>query len=324
MPKSDLSYISSDSSVVSVDNQGNIAAHKGGNAIITVSSGNVTGNVQVFVESPSGIKPSQTTPPTINIDIEPKPNAAGWWNSNITISLTAQAAAQSAGIRDIFYEFPYINADSPDIANTQVVIPFSTEGVNLLRYGATDKEGNDTGQQSTTINLDKTPPDITLTLLPVNPKPKCKEDDFPAKYFGQLSYSTTDKLSGLKGSNAGLAIPDISAFKIKLKNDNQTSVIINLKRKVVTIHAPNPQDILNQLKTGIFSIANNQTLHLNVNPKRNKIRILPQGNFLALKGPTLTLKAIATDNADNIGTKDLAYPNVNPAPVTDDENGEDE
>ena len=74
----------------------------------------------------------------------------------------------------------------------------------------------------------------------------------------------------------------------------------------------------------IFSIANNQVVHLNVNPKRNKIRILPQDNFLAIKGPALTLRAIATDNADNIGTKDLVYPNVNPAKITDDENGEDE
>jgi len=319
-----LTYTSSDPSIVTVDSQGNYQILKVGNASITVSAGNASMVLPLAFHQPEGIRPAQTILPTITMDIEPKPNSAGWWNSDITITLTAQAAAQSKGISSIDYQFPHFSAQPTIVENSQAIIPFSTEGVNIFRYIAYDQEQNSTDQQSTTINLDKTPPAIILILLPVNLKPKCKEDDFPAKYFGQLSYSATDKLSGLKSSNAGLAIPDIHAFKTKLKIDNQTSIIINLKRKVVTIHAPNPQDILNQLKAVVFPIANNQVVHLNVNPARNKIRILPQDNFLAIKGPTLTLRVIATDNADNIGTKDLVYPNVNPAKIADDEDGEDQ
>ena len=187
-----LTYTSSDPSIVTVDSQGNYQILKVGNASITVSAGNASMVLPLAFHQPEGIRPAQTTPPTITMDIEPKPNSAGWWNSDITITLTAQAAAQSKGISSIDYQFPHFSAQPTVVNNSQAIIPFSTEGINFFRYIAYDQEQNSTDQQSTTINLDKTPPLVEISATPSTLWPPNNK-----MVAVTINGSATDKLSGI-------------------------------------------------------------------------------------------------------------------------------
>ena len=318
-----MAFSSSDPTVVSVDNGGNITAYKAGPANITVTNSGISTTIPVTFEYPSGIRPTQTTPPTISMDIQPKPNTAGWYDSNITITLTAQASEASKGIRDITYCFPRINSETTFVKDNQAVVYFSEEGVNIFDYGADDLEGNGTNSNRISIQLDKTPPVITFSLLPVTAKPpKGREKEFPLPNFAKLSYSATDVLSGVKNTTAGLELPDISSFKTKLITQNDLIITINEKKKTLTIRASDPKKVLEQLKTGIYLIANNGIVHVNSCPERNKLRIIQLDGFLAIKAPAVTFKAISTDIAGNTAVKELPYVKINHDKV-DDENDDD-
>jgi len=83
-------------------------------------------------------------PPTIQATAFPAPNAAGWNNSNVTVSLTC-----SDGLSGV------ASCPSP--------ITVTTEGANQAVSGtATDAAGN-SAATSITVNLDKTPPGISIT-----------------------------------------------------------------------------------------------------------------------------------------------------------------
>ena len=325
MPKEELTFSSSDPSVVSVDNQGNYEVIKYADATVTVSSAGVSKTIPLKFYPPTGIRPAQTIPPVISMEVQPNPNAAGWNNCNISIILTAEASYKSAGIHEIIYQFAYLAAKPVVVEGNHATIPFSIEGINLFAYLASDKEGNYADKQSTYIRLDKTAPLISLSLLPAtcNP-PKGREAEFPPAHFRQFSYAIVENLSGTKESQAGLEVPDISGFKTNLHNSQTLNVIIDPKHKAVTISAPNPQAILNQLKTGIFPIANGQAMHLNLSPLRNKLRIVQMDDFLAIKGPSIVFKVTAADNADNAAMKELPYTKVNKGKIFDDEDGEED
>jgi len=190
-PRDDFTYVSSDPSVVTVDYQGFYNVRKVDNAAIMVSLGEISQNFPLVFHQPHGIRPNQTTPFTIAMDIEPKPNTAGWNNSDITITLTAQATAQSKGIENVGYEFPHLSGRSTLVYHDQAIISFSTEGVNPFRYDATDMEHNDIVQE-TVIRLDKTPPKVTLSATPSTLWPP------NGKMVGvTINGSATDKLSGI-------------------------------------------------------------------------------------------------------------------------------
>lgn len=88
------------------------------------------------------------TPPTITASASPAANSNGWNNSNVTV--TFSCADSLSGV-----------AACPSPVTT------STEAANQLLSGtATDVAGN-TASASATINLDKTPPAISITS-PVN------------------------------------------------------------------------------------------------------------------------------------------------------------
>jgi len=158
------------------------------------------------------------------MDIQPKPNAAGWYNSDITITLIAQASQASQGIQYIDYEFPNISGESTLVKDSQAIIPFSAEGINLFRYGAEDKEGNDTGQKSTSIQLDKTPPAIAITF------PQAGKD-YPASQDIALTWTATDSLAGIDTKTVTLDGVDVTAQTTVKPTAGSHTLIVTAKDK---------------------------------------------------------------------------------------------
>jgi hypothetical protein len=116
------------------------------------------------------------TPPTITSSQSPPANAAGWNNSNVTGSFTC-------------------NDDFSGVAACTAPITVSTEGAGQLIPGtATDKAGNSTST-SRTINLDKTPPVLTMPTL---------ASSYLLNATLTLNFSATDTLSGVATMQATL------------------------------------------------------------------------------------------------------------------------
>ena len=209
-------FASSDPSVISIDGDGRYKIHKVGEAKIMISYGGITEEIPVVLQQPRGIRPSETIPPATQISIEPQPNSAGWNNSDITITLSAADNEGGSGIREISYQFPRFTGKPVYVKNTQAIIAFNEEGINLFRYGASDKEGNNTGQQSIEIHLDKTPPAITLTT---------PENDTEYLLNSQVvaSWSATDALSGIKSATG--SVPSGSALDTTTAGAKSFSVV---------------------------------------------------------------------------------------------------
>jgi hypothetical protein len=88
------------------------------------------------------------TAPTVTVAIAPAPNAAGWNNSNVTVSFTCSDAGSG-------------------IATCPPLQTVTTEGANQnITATATDKAGN-TASAAAVVNIDRTPPSITPVISPV-------------------------------------------------------------------------------------------------------------------------------------------------------------
>src|SRR6266852_5832442 len=87
-------------------------------------------------------------PPTIKATATPTPNAAGWNNTNVTVTFTCSDVISG-------------------VASCPPPQTVTTEGANQIISGtATDNAGN-TASTSVSLNIDKTPPTLSITS-PVN------------------------------------------------------------------------------------------------------------------------------------------------------------
>lgn len=199
----DLTFVSSDPSVVSVDSEGVMRPHKLGEAVITVSSISSSGGsatVSVFVEKPRGIPPEETIPPTTQIDIHPPANEAGWHNSDVTVTLTATDNEGGSGVKEIIYELRSLGPEDNFVQGDIAQIFLSKEGFDRLAYYAVDNELNDEDARVVEFHLDKTPPELTLTLTPETlwpPNHKMVEMDTSVDVTDNLDENSQIKLESV-------------------------------------------------------------------------------------------------------------------------------
>ena len=185
-------FSSSDPSLVSIDAEGKMIAHKAGNVSILMTNSGVIKVIPVDFIARKGYRPWETIPPVSSMEVIPAPNAAGWNNRNMTIILTARDNAGGSGINEIVYWL-----DSNGVKTFPaggVAINISSEGIHSFSYKAIDKEGNEEKMHYVDLKLDKTPPLISLSLLPATCKPpKGRELEFPLAFFRKLSYDDCGK-----------------------------------------------------------------------------------------------------------------------------------
>jgi hypothetical protein len=99
-----------------------------------------------------------TTAPTVTPSVSPAPNAAGWNNSDVTVTLNASDAG--AGVKSIAYR---INSGAVQtVSGSTATIPVTSEGTTYISYWAIDLAGNgNEGYSKTlTVKLDKTMPTV--------------------------------------------------------------------------------------------------------------------------------------------------------------------
>jgi N-acetylneuraminic acid mutarotase len=98
--------------------------------------------------------------PVTTATLSGAPNANGWFNSDVTVTLHASDGALGSGVQSIFYFLPNSNNNVP---GDSVELNFS-EGDRTLTYQAADNAGNIETLHALPIRIDKTAP--TLPTLP--------------------------------------------------------------------------------------------------------------------------------------------------------------
>jgi RHS repeat-associated protein len=117
-----------------------VVSADGANQVVTGTAVDVAGNTAVAMATINLDK----TPPTITATITPAANSAGWNNSNVTVSFACADALSG-------------------VATCPGPVQVTTEGARqVVSATAVDKAGN-TATVSATVNLDKTPPTLSIT-----------------------------------------------------------------------------------------------------------------------------------------------------------------
>jgi len=102
--------------------------------------------------------------PSTTAASSPAANAAGWNNSPVTVTLSATDNGGGSGVKSITYS---VNAGAPVTVNgTTASFTLSTDGVNAVRFNATDNAGNPEASRTLVVRIDQTPPSGTLSLSP--------------------------------------------------------------------------------------------------------------------------------------------------------------
>jgi len=112
---------------------------------------------------------TDTTPPVTTVAASPGPNANGWNNANVTVTLNStDNEPGGTGMKGITYAASGAQTIPSTIfggASTSLVI--SAEGITTITFFGTDNAGNVETPKTLTIKLDKTPPIITPTRTPL-------------------------------------------------------------------------------------------------------------------------------------------------------------
>lgn len=214
IPDTGTTFTSIDPSIVSVEGS-KMYPHKLGTAIITISNSGISTTMAATVKKPRGLPRSETIPPTTKVvKITPAaPNAAGWYNSDITVSLAASDNQGGSGVREIDYYLRGLSkgmtSEEQTIENSIGEIKISQEGITGLEFYARDKELNSEKTQSLEFKLDKTPPETTPAVSPV-PDANGLITSLPVS----VNFIATDNLSGVAFSTKEQTITQKGKYQL--------------------------------------------------------------------------------------------------------------
>ncbi len=127
------------------------------------SSNSFSFNVAAYGTLSMAGTPGSDTIPTVTItSLSPVPNAAGWNNSNVTVTLNSMDNPGGSGVKQITYSASgaqSLAGTTVNAASASIVI--STEGTTTITFFATDNAGNAETPKQVIVMLDKTPPSIS-------------------------------------------------------------------------------------------------------------------------------------------------------------------
>jgi hypothetical protein len=112
-------------------------------------------------------RPADRTPPRTQASLSPQPNANGWHNSDVTVTLWAEDEPGGSGVKEICWQLSGATRGAFRCQEgSSVAFTVYSEGTTTVEYQARDNAGNEERKQSLEVRLDKTPPTITYTLSP--------------------------------------------------------------------------------------------------------------------------------------------------------------
>ncbi|HLM58273.1 MAG TPA: pectinesterase family protein [Pyrinomonadaceae bacterium] len=156
-----------------------------------VAAGGYT-NLELYlndlVPAPGSDPTADTVAPVTAAALSREPNAEGWHNADVTVTLAAADNAGGSGLHEIIYS---VNGATHHVHGTPAGIPVNAEGATVITFYAKDKAGNTEAPQTVTVKLDKTAPVVAdVTRTPANDAGWNNADVL-------AGYTASDSLSGL-------------------------------------------------------------------------------------------------------------------------------
>jgi hypothetical protein len=150
-------YTAVDTTVATVTGTGSVTAVGVGATGVKIQYGGQT--ITVPVQLPPQ---TDTTPPATTATLSPAANSAGWNNSDVTVTLTAQDVGTNAsGVKQITYSATGAQAITNTIvAAATASFVINIEGTTTVSYFSTDNAGNVESAKTLTVKLDKTLPAV--------------------------------------------------------------------------------------------------------------------------------------------------------------------
>ncbi len=106
-------------------------------------------------------------PPITTATLSVNPNANGWNNSNLRVSLSAtDNEPGGSGVKEIHYTMSGAQSGGNVLLGSTATLTVSSEGITTITYFSVDNAGNFEAAKSITIKLDKTPPTILGSRTP--------------------------------------------------------------------------------------------------------------------------------------------------------------
>ena len=133
--------------------------------------GDTNGFTDVFVhERGNAPQPSSDcVAPTTTRTFSPLPNANGWNNSNVTVTLSAQDNEGGSGVKEIRYSATGAQSIPETVYDPQNPPIINTEGTTTITYFATDNAGNrESPAKTLTVKIDKGAPSAPVITSPAN------------------------------------------------------------------------------------------------------------------------------------------------------------
>jgi parallel beta-helix repeat protein len=107
----------------------------------------------------------ESTPPRTHVSLSPQPNANGWHNSDVTVTLQAEDEPGGSGVKEICWQLSGATQSAFRCqGGGSVAFTIGSEGTTIVEYQARDNVGNEEPKQRLEVRLDKTPPTGSLTI----------------------------------------------------------------------------------------------------------------------------------------------------------------
>ncbi len=136
-----------------------IVLEASGTTVVTFRARDAAGN-----ESAAGsiIVVIDNVAPTVEANVSPPPNGAGWSNQNpTTVTLTASDAV---GVAEVRYRVD--GGNEVVVAGSTASIDIVNEGATVVEFWAIDLVGNTSGTGSAIVKLDSMAPQVTIVAAP--------------------------------------------------------------------------------------------------------------------------------------------------------------
>jgi len=245
---------------------------------------------------------TDTTAPTTTAAITPASNQAGWNNSDVTITLTAQDNEGGSGVSKTEYSLDNINW-------TTYTTPFNitAEGTTTVYYKSTDNLNNTESPKPLEIKIDKTPPAIASQTLPSPNSLGWNNTDVT------VSFVASDTLSGIASITQPQTITTEGANQIiggqavdLADYTSSTSVTLSIDKNPPEVIITTPQEaaeyLLNQAVIANWS-ANDSLSWI-----ASSTGTAPSGSSLdTFTVGTKSFSVTALDNASNKTEKTITY-----------------
>ena len=137
-----------------------------GSGATNLVAGDTNGASDAFLHERQETQPKECIAPTTTHTLSPTPNAAGWNNSDVIVTLDATDTGGS-GVKEIRYSATGADAISQQTvaaANLPATFTIDAEGTTTLSYFATDNEGNQETAKTLTVKVDKRPPTANVSI----------------------------------------------------------------------------------------------------------------------------------------------------------------